>query len=156
MAKYDSTKDTQEHIRNVRVFLSQIVDELIQRGEHHDESKLWSPEKEIFDEVTPELEKLTYGSKEYKAALKGMGPALVHHYANNAHHPEHHKQGIDDMTLIDILEMLADWKAATLRHADGDIAKSIQQNKGRFGITPQLAGILKNTVQALGWGAGKP
>ena len=53
------------------------------------------------------------------------------------------------MTLIDLIEMLCDWKAATLRHADGGILKSIEYNKKRFGISDELCQILKNTVPLL-------
>jgi len=57
--------------------------------------------------------------------------------------------GIDRMTLIDIIEMLCDWKAATLRHDNGDIIKSIEINRKRFKISDQLANILINTVKYL-------
>ena len=80
-----------------------------------------------------------------------MGEALKHHYAANSHHPEHYENGIDGMTLIDVLEMLCDWKAATERHADGDIMRSLEVNRERFGISDQLANILANTVREWGW-----
>jgi hypothetical protein len=50
------------------------------------------------------------------------------------------------MSLIDLIEMICDWKAATLRHNDGDINKSIELNKDRFGYSDDLAQIFKNTV----------
>ena len=51
------------------------------------------------------------------------------------------------MDLLDIIEMLCDWWAATERHADGDIISSIHKNTGRFSLSPQLAKILENTVR---------
>lgn len=75
-----------------------------------------------------------------------MGVALEHHYKNNRHHPEHFKNGIEGMTLVDLCEMISDWKAATLRHDDGDILKSIEMNQQRFGYTDELKQILINTV----------
>jgi len=53
------------------------------------------------------------------------------------------------MNLIDVIEMLCDWAAATKRHNDGDIVSSIETNKARFGINDQLAQILLNTVNDL-------
>jgi hypothetical protein len=53
------------------------------------------------------------------------------------------------MSLVDIVEMLCDWKAATLRHADGDIRKSIEQNQQRFGYSDELKSILLNTLPLL-------
>ena len=60
-----------------------------------DNSKLESPEKELFDEYTPKLKDCTYGSDEYKEFLKGLKVALDHHYANNSHHPEHYENGVN-------------------------------------------------------------
>ena len=144
---YDSREDTSRHIARVQQLLSHVQEELRARGEAHDHSKLVAPEKEVFDVVTPLLKGLTYGSDEYKASLADMKPALDHHYAENRHHPEHFENGIDDMTLVDLIEMLCDWKAATERHANGDIFKSLLHNAERFGISEQLAKVLENTVK---------
>jgi len=75
-----------------------------------------------------------------------MKPAVDHHYEMNRHHPEHFADGIDGMNLLDIVEMLCDWKAATLRHKDGDLRKSIETNAVRFKISPQLKRIILNTI----------
>jgi hypothetical protein len=147
----DSRPETQKHIDHVRGLLREAALALKERAEGHDRSKLESPEVEVFDEVTPKLHGLTYGSPEYKQALKEMSPALEHHYGENRHHPEHFKGGVSGMNLIDLLEALCDWKAATLRHKDGSIVTSLKHNAERFGISDQLLAILKNTVSDLGW-----
>lgn len=149
--EYDSSKDTLSHIKTVGQFISRIIMKLLSRAMYHDSSKLVDPEKDIFDIVTPKLKGLTYGSDEYKKSLEEMGDALKHHYTENSHHPEHHKNGIDDMDLIDLIEMVCDWKAATLRHADGDIIKSIEINTKRFEISPQLSTIISNSIKNWGW-----
>jgi len=105
----------------------------------------------MFDEMTPKLRALTYGSEEYKACLQKMGPALKHHYEVNSHHPEHYENGVQGMSLLDILEMLADWKAASMRHNDGSFAESLKINRERFNISPELFTIIKKTVEELGW-----
>ena len=87
--------------------------------------------------------------EEYYANLEGMKSALDHHYASNRHHPEHFVNGINDMTLIDILEMFCDWKASTLRHNDGNLLKSIETNAERFHMDGQLKQILINTARML-------
>ena len=61
---YDSKGDTLEHIQMVRIFLDKIIIELMHRAQNHDETKLRPPEKEYFDEWTPKLSKVTYGSDE--------------------------------------------------------------------------------------------
>jgi len=147
----DQRPKTQEHIDEVRKLLQTVMTKLLDRSMNHDQSKLESPEREIFDEYTPRLRDTTYGSDKYNGYLKEMKVALDHHYKQNRHHPEHHENGVKDMNLIDLIEMLCDWKAATMRHADGDIMKSIEHNQKRFGYSNELAGIFKNTVRDLGW-----
>jgi hypothetical protein len=148
---YDSRPDTLAHIAQVRDLLDEIVGELQYRAAVHDRSKLEEPEKSMFDEFTPKLRDSTYGSDEYKGYLSAMGEALAHHYEVNRHHPEHFPSGIDDMNLLDVIEMLCDWKAATLRHADGDLDRSISQNAERFGYGEQYERLLRNTARDLGW-----
>lgn len=144
--KYDSTSDTLLHIKRVNQLLTEAASELIRRANVHDNSKLESPEKELFDEFTPKLKGTTYGSEEYKKYLKELSIALEHHYENNSHHPEHYENGVNGFDLFDLIEMFFDWKAATERHADGDIMKSIEINKKRFGINEQICDIFRNTV----------
>ena len=132
---YDSRPDTQKHINQVITegvkFTSKLrrisanlnnhsLDMLnkfiaIFQGQiaKHDASKLVSPEKDGFDKYTPMLAKMEYGSDEYKKCLKELQhPYLDYHYANNSHHPEHYKNGINGMNLFDVIEMYCDWKAA--------------------------------------------
>lgn len=160
---YDSRPDTYKHIKQVQHFLTKAVRDLLHRSEVHDASKLEEPELSVFNEYTPKLAGSTYGSDEYKEFLKGMNTGLEHHYFNNRHHPEYwcfdgvtfydghlaNGNAIQDMSLLDILEMLCDWKAATMRHNDGDIRKSIEINQKRFGYSDELKAILLNTLSVI-------
>jgi len=167
-ASYDSRVDTFQHIQTVQVLLGTVIADLQQRQLTHDQSKLVAPEREVFDEYTPKLATSTYGSDEYKGFLEEMKAALEHHYAHNDHHPEHFEdddwaamysagdppsrwaraplQGVAAMDLVQLIEMLCDWKAATLRHNDGDILKSIEINQQRFGYSDELKQLLLNTL----------
>jgi hypothetical protein len=51
------------------------------------------------------------------------------------------------MTLVDVVEMFCDWLASSQRHADGNILKSIDYNKDRFGMAEQLTTVLENTAK---------
>lgn len=146
---YDSTNDTMQHIQNVQGKLHLACDTLKIRAERHDLSKLHGVEKTYFDKFTPLLKDCTYGSEEYKEYLKELKVALDHHYANNSHHPEYYEKGIAGMDLFDVIEMFFDWKAATERHTDGDIYKSIEINKTRFNMSEQLVSIFTNTAKRL-------
>lgn len=138
--------ETMKHIRLVQRLLHICISELMHRADVHDQSKLERPEVELFTEYTSKLATCTYGSPEYEQFRKAMGPALAHHYANNSHHPEHFKNGVNDMNLLDLLEMFCDWKASSTRHNDGNIRKSIEVNANRFNLSPQLVKILENTA----------
>lgn len=150
---YDSTQDTLEHIRNVQVKITSMIGALIGRSIMHDKSKLESPEKEVYDKYSPMLRTLEYNSQEYKDTLKEMKVGIDHHYSVSPHHPEYYIDGIDGMNLIDLMEMLCDWKAAGERHKDKstDIVKSIEINAERFHMSDQLKQILLNTVSYMEW-----
>lgn len=187
----DSRVDTYRHIQTVQQIMAKAIADLQRRSLVHDQSKLASPEVEIFDEMTPKLAASTYGSDEYKGFLAQMKPALDHHYAANDHHPEHYQpkpytyfecggcfkrfpstwtkccdacgytvyeqpaaathkpEGLHRMSLSAVLEMLCDWLAATKRHNDGDIRKSIEINQKRFGYSDELKQILLNSLPVL-------
>lgn len=144
--RYDSFKDTMRHRRVVQRLGRRFTRELVKRLRWHDESKLKEPEKSAFDMHTPSLAGTTYDSEEYHAALEAMRPAIEHHYEANRHHPEHFEDGVAGMNLLDVVEMFLDWAAATMRHDDGDLATSIAANRERFGLSDDLASILKNSI----------
>ena len=141
--------ETYAHILQVQKRLLKAAFLVQQRCMSHDQSKLNDPEVELFTKMTPKLKLAAYGSDEYKGFLAELKPALDHHYANNSHHPEHYENGIDGMNLIDIVEMLCDWIAATKRTKDGDIEKSFEINEKRFNMSPQLINIMRNTVRMI-------
>ena len=147
MTEAECRVDTIKHIEKVRHYIRMMTDRLTTRGVNHDNTKLESPEVELFTEYTPQLASTQYGSEEYKECLAGLKPALDHHYANSRHHPEHFNKGISDMNLVDIVEMLCDWKAASERQRDGNLLKSIEQNAQRFDYDDQLKQIFLNTAK---------
>ena len=150
---YDSTEDTKKHITTVRRALQEVVANFNQRALFHDRSKLEEPEKACFDLMTPRLKHLKYGSDEYKASLREIKPALAHHYRENDHHPEHYgEEGILGMSMMAIIEMLCDWKAAGERHdPPTGLYQSIAYNSVRFKIPAYLTQIFYNTAKELGW-----
>ena len=147
MTKHETMCETYKHKQTVFTLINEFIRTLLIAAAEHDNSKLEEYEVDIFTKYTPKLAGSTYGSDEYNLFLKEMKPALDHHYANNRHHPEHFKNGIKDMDLVDLVEMICDWKAATLRHNDGDIFKSIEINQKRFGYSDELKQIFINTVK---------
>lgn len=141
--------ETWEHIYNVQKIIIKVQQELLNRALTHDQSKLHTPEVEYFTQFTKNIKGVVYGTPEYLEGIKSLGPALVHHYANNTHHPEHFEDGIEGMSLVDVLEMLCDWYASCMRYKDGDIRKSLEINRDRFKISDQLLKIMENTLPIL-------
>jgi uncharacterized protein DUF5662 len=149
----DSRPATLEHSLRVGTLLIELVTDMLGRATTHDLSKTRSPEVEGFDRATWRLKTMAYDSPEYAASRAELAPTLAHHYKINRHHPEHHGAGVSGMTLVDLVEMLADWKAATerMRTGTGDIGRSIRINQSRFGMSDELTQILLNTATEAGW-----
>lgn len=143
-------EDTKSHITDVRSILDKVSKEISLRGKYHDYSKLSSEELSVFQNVLDGKQNAKYGTPEYDQVKVKLAPALEHHYRENRHHPEHFSQGIAGMTLIDLLEMIADWKAATKRHKDDNIMRSIEINVRKYNIDKQLQSIILNTIRELG------
>lgn len=142
---YDSKKDTLIHIHNIKKVMKKFIEKFYDRTQNHDKSKLESPEKETYDTYIPLLKETQYGTKEYYEIRDKMEKeGLKHHYEVNRHHPEHFPNGINDMTLIDLVEMFSDWLAAS-RVSDTNFETGLLNNKKRFKMSDQLYQIFKNT-----------
>lgn len=132
------------------MLMRRMSEEIRLRGQTHDHSKLGPEELPRYVETIDEFDKHPFGSDGYHAAKASLGPALAHHYQHNRHHPEHFPNSIDDMNLVDVLEMLCDWKSATQNHypiRPGNMERSIQIAVEKYKISPQLAKILYNTAR---------
>lgn len=62
------------------------------------------------------------------------------------HHPQHFRDGVAGMNLVDLVVMLADWKAATR-----DLGAVIVQNAQRFGYGREVERVLWVTARDMGW-----
>ncbi len=140
-----------KHIYQVGENLHSIIVELSVRAIRHDYSKFGAEEAPFFIEYSPKLKQMEYGSDEYLQCLDNMRPALDHHYDENRHHPEHFSNGISDMNMLDLLEMLSDWYGATKLSRGGDLMKSIEYNQGRFHYSDELKNLLVRTAKDLNW-----
>lgn len=144
------TEDVIKHVDKVRANLYSFGHALGRRAEVHDQSKLLPDEFELMAKNFDRLRTTTYGSPEYKALLEENKPSISLHYQRNDHHPEHFENGVDGMDLMQVVEMLCDWKAAIEKHADGNIQDSLEYNRVRFGMSDQLYNIFVNTINR--WG----
>lgn len=142
----EGVASTTKHIREVQKIMNYVIKELSDRGIKHDKSKLEDKEFFNFTKTAHKLKNMEYNSDEYKNELKNIGSSLEHHYQKNDHHPEHHKNGIKDMDLFQLLEMMVDWSASVKRMKNGSITDSLKKNRERFEIDDSVYPILKNTL----------
>lgn len=148
---YETILGITNHIKEVGKHLNEVREELRLRGITHDASKLRSPEIEA-NVVLRQLRKdVKYGTPEYDATLAKFKSEIELHYRLNSHHPQHFPNGVNGMSLLDIVEMLADWKAASDEDPNGDLLRSIEIGRKRFKLSDQLYEIMKNTAKEMGW-----
>ena len=152
MTNNDVMRDVVKHVRRVATLLMEVVSEIQTRAINHDESKFSEEEFSYFVAETPKLRHLTYNSPEYYESMSRLAPALEHHYKNNDHHPEFFgTNGVEQMDLIQLIEMLADWRAATERHDNGNLARSIHENAKRFEYSLHTKCVLAKTALRMKW-----
>jgi hypothetical protein len=122
---------THEHIERVRRCLSVIAavtdygEELNQRGEAHDASK-FGPEERLPYIWLTEFHRCRRNGVPftYPAGMEvRVGDAIDHHMKHNRHHPDFHADP-NDMTDVDLIEMVCDWTAMSQEFAqDGGSAR---------------------------------
>ena len=121
------------------------------RAVKHDLSKYRWSEAKYYATVIFDLRKNGYLSQEYKECLKAIKPAIALHYGRNRHHPQHFAKGMDDMSPMDEVEMMADWCAAVRRHENGNVWKSLQDNQERFKYSDEKKEDLKWLLESMTW-----
>jgi hypothetical protein len=137
-----------KHRNGVHWLINQIINELNIRSLNHDLSKYSDEERPIFQSIV--FTDVKYGTPEYYDRLNLLKEATGHHYEENRHHPEHFKDGLRDMNLIDLIEMICDWMSAAKNYNNtGNIYQSIKIGQKRFGYDDTLKKILLNTVKYL-------
>lgn len=139
------------HIATVQDLMGDVLANLQRRAFRHDRSKTQEPEWTDFALLKLRKSEADYGEASYQARLDEAIHVIAHHYALNDHHPEHHADGVNGMSLLSMLEMLCDWKAASGETLNGSLEKSLRVNTGRFGLDPQTVRLLENTAKELGW-----
>jgi len=149
--EFDFICDTLLHISEVQENLERIATELRQRGLAHDRTKLQELEFDAFVSTRDRFKKTNYGTPEYQVLIDEVKPAVDHHYQNNRHHTGFHETGIGDMNLIDVIEMICDWRAAARRSPDKAFKDTLDYAYKKYNISEQFGVIILNTLKDLGW-----
>jgi hypothetical protein len=140
----------QRHIATVQKHLNKFVTRLQQRGIEHDLSKLSKDEFTGFVEVNQIARLHPFGSKEYNNSLKD-NKTIALHFSRNSHHPEYHiKHGVNDMTMLDWIEMVTDWKAASETYGNTSFNDALEIQRKRFRLTDAqmwLVGLIAKELE---------
>jgi len=136
------------HNRFVASLLVDLANALEKRAIMHDASKFTMDEFAGFVEINRIAREHEYGSPEYMASIKETN-AVALHYSRNPHHPEHYPNGVDDMGLLDIIEMVADWKAASETYGQTSLGNALEVHIERFGLEEKHLYLIGLVIEAL-------
>jgi len=150
---YDA--DTRKHQQTVAKILIACAMKMLKRATEHDASKLEEPEKSHYIDPVYHLntEEVPYGSERYKELTAQMGGGWDHHKMNNDHHIEFFEpyavQTLNDpiraLDLFALMEMLADWIAASQRRGN-DPWEALKFMEKKHPVDEQLSAIIRNTL----------
>lgn len=132
-----------KHKLYVAFYLFKVALKFIYRAIIHDNSKYKFSEAIPMSKIAKYLINTPYGSEQYKKLLKENAENIQLHYKRNRHHPEYYNNNYKKMSLIDLIEMLEDWKAASKRHKNGNFCKSIEISKEKFQMSDEIINFLK-------------
>ena len=125
------------HRTFVRLALGTIVDNLNRRAEAHDLSKFEEDEFYGLVGINETAREYPYGSEQYRASLQvasADGGCLNKHYSRNSHHPEFH-DNTEDMSFLDIIEMVCDWYSASKTYGQSSFVDAIPTHFKRFSFS---------------------
>jgi hypothetical protein len=117
---------TNEHIERVRrclTLLAGVIDcggELIERARVHDSSK-FGPEERIPYVWLTEYHRCRSSGEPFEypeGVAERLKMAIHHHVTTNRHHPEFHADP-NDMSDVDLIEMVCDWTAMAQEFGEG-------------------------------------
>lgn len=137
------------HIRGVQTWMRHVIMLWTNRMVFHDQSKYSSPELPLIHQKA-RLDSIPLNTPDYYDALSQIKSAVQAHYECNTHHPEHYANGVLDMGLLDLMEMICDWRVAAEMNGT-DLAVSFDKCVERFDIPQELRTVLLNTYKELGW-----
>ena len=147
--------DTRKHQQSVAGILIAFSQKLLDRAMTHDASKLMEPERNNYIGPVWELntQDIPYGSERYHELTAQMGDGWKHHKASNDHHIEFFEpysvQTLNDpiraLDLFALIEMLADWIAASQRKGNKPW-EALKHLKDEHPLDEQLDAIIRNTL----------
>ena len=144
----DIMRKFHNHPFNVGKLLMKINNEIMKRIIYHDHSKYSENELKEHIDADEDYERRgrpKFGTDERKDYDKA-NPVIASHRKKERHHPEYHENGIEDMNLVDLMEMLCDWCERTPNSIER-LENTFEENCYNHKISSQVRRILENTVK---------
>ncbi len=135
------------HIMTVQSLLRHLSRRLLERADKHDLSKLAPDELGGMIEIDAIADQYGLNSPEYKESLSGG--AIQLHYKRHSHHPEHHPNGVEDMNIFDLIEMVCDWKAANVLRGHPEWYASVEMMAKRLDLSSEYIWLINLVAEAL-------
>lgn len=141
--------EMQHHRVLVQANLLRIADALRARAALHDISKYSLDEFQAVVQIKKVAREFPYGSAEYNQAISDNSVGLSKHFERNSHHPEFHSDGVQGMQLIDLIEMVCDWKAANTLRDDVQWSNVTAMHIERFKLSKDYVWLIDMIVDML-------
>jgi hypothetical protein len=135
------------HIMTVQALLRNVARQLLERADFHDLSKFAPDELGGMIEIDRIADEYGLNSPQYMEALQGK--AIQLHRSRHTHHPEYHKNGLIEMSTLDIIEMICDWKAANMLRGHPEWNKSVNMMADRLNLSSEQQFLIKTIAQLL-------
>lgn len=158
------------HIGFVRLAITMVAQELERRALVHDLSKMLDDEFAGFSRINAAARVNKFGSPEYAEGMKRERPTIDLHFSRNSHHPERPTLlavagtpllaaemgvGENEMTFLDVIEMVCDWWGARKGYDDPRSWKdSVELNlsqKGKY-LSPEQTWLARQVADFLSGG----
>ena len=148
-------KSTHMHKVHVDSLMRDVASEIRRRGKSHDTSKFSGIEAslgEMYYEDYNKINVLNPKETDVNTYEKKMAAAHIEHFKRNDHHIEHFENGLSDMNLIQLTELVCDILAHMMekgysKHDCVDKIGSIL--KSRYDAPDELVSIVAHTVEYL-------
>lgn len=135
------------HIMTVQSLVRRLAYQLMLRADTHDLSKFAPDEFGGMIEIDRIADEQGLNSPAYMEALSGG--AIQLHQSRHPHHPEYHSRGIEDMSLLDIVEMVCDWKAANQLRGHPAWGESVQMMADRLNLSSEYLFLINLIAKEL-------
>lgn len=142
------------HQHHVGTLMRRMSNDLRSRGNRHDISKFSGIEATIGGMNYEEYSKINVlhpNASDVQEYTEKTKAALIEHYKLNDHHIEHFENGLSDMSLVQLAELICDSVAHLTErgYTPTECVCEIENQFKKYESSDEIVSIVKNTVKYL-------